>query len=105
MARKPLCQRLGTGIKAVDVFHPLGHGQALAILGKKGSGKTSLALQAIMNQRSRNAAALDEKDRVRCVYVAIGQEKRALKRAVDELTKGECVMIFGGNPPPPSIFS
>lgn len=89
MARKPLCQRLGTGIKAVDVFHPLGHGQCLAVLGKKGSGKTSLALQTIMNQKSRNDAALDQaKGRVRCIYVAIGQERRALKRVIDTLTKG-----------------
>ncbi len=68
MARKPLCARLSTGVKALDVFHPLAHGQCFGLLGRRGSGKTALALQVIGNQRASSGA-----EGLRCVYVAIGQ--------------------------------
>jgi F0F1-type ATP synthase alpha subunit len=67
MARKPLCARLPTGVKALDVFHPLAHGQCFGLLGRRGSGKTALALQVIGNQRASGGG------KVHCVYVAIGQ--------------------------------
>lgn len=90
MARKPLCARLATGVKALDVFHPLAHGQCFGVLGRFGSGKTSLALQVVVNQRDVQAAeaaaaagGLSEggvkeggappAPPLRCVYVAIGQ--------------------------------
>ncbi len=86
MARKPLCHRLRTGVKAVDVFHPLGHGQCVGVLGKPGSGKTSLALQILANQKEDEG-----KSSVRCIYVAIGQEERTVKRSVAELDKLGCL--------------
>lgn len=73
MARKPLCERLVTGIKAVDAFHPIGHGQCLGLMGKKGSGKSSLALHVMLNQKEPNAAAKTEAEKLRCIYVAVGQ--------------------------------
>jgi len=80
LARKRLCQRLYTGIKAVDVFHPLAHGLCIAILGLKGSGKTTLALDILANQR------FEEGKRTHCVYVSIGQEVSAVKKIVDALS-------------------
>lgn len=74
MARKPLCARLVTGVKAVDVFHPLAHGQCFAVLGRFGSGKTALALEVIAHQRGGREDGAEEEERpLRCVYVAIGQ--------------------------------
>jgi hypothetical protein len=64
-----------TGIKAVDAFHPLGHGQCLALLGKRSAGKSSLVLHVIANQRG-----LQGDDRVHCVYVAIGQVRLSRER-------------------------
>jgi hypothetical protein len=82
MARKPLCSRLATGVKALDVFHPLAHGQCFAVLGRPGSGKTALALQVVVNQKGGRLAGggggggggeAPRRPPLRCVYVAVGQ--------------------------------
>lgn len=72
MARKPLCARLATGVKALDVFHPLAHGQCFGLLGRHGAGKTALALQVIVNQKGE-AAVEGAQGPLRCIYVAVGQ--------------------------------
>lgn len=90
MARKPLCHRLRTGIKALDIFHPIGHGQSVGLLGKPGSGKTTLALQILANQKPSSSLP-SSLPLTHCIYVAIGQDSRAITRIVDQLTRAGCI--------------
>lgn len=86
-----------TGIKAVDAFHPLGHGQCLALLGRRSAGKSSLVLHVIANQRG-----LQGDDRVHCVYVAIGQVRlpqppsRRERKGLGMRSSG-CLVVLGSS--------
>ncbi len=71
--RQPVKQPLQTGIKAIDAMTPIGRGQRQLIIGDRQTGKTALAVDAIINQRD-NWATGDPDKQVRCVYVAIGQK-------------------------------
>jgi F-type H+-transporting ATPase subunit alpha len=73
MARKSVHEPLETGIKAIDSMTPIGRGQRQLIIGDRKTGKTSVALDAIINQRD-NWKSGDPKRQVRCIYVAIGQK-------------------------------
>jgi F-type H+/Na+-transporting ATPase subunit alpha len=73
MARKSVHEALETGIKAIDAMTPIGRGQRQLIIGDRKTGKTSVALDAIINQRD-NWKSGDPKKQVRCIYVAIGQK-------------------------------
>ncbi len=73
MARKSVHEPLETGIKAIDSMTPIGRGQRQLIIGDRKTGKTSVALDAIINQRA-NWKTGDPKKQVRCIYVAIGQK-------------------------------
>ncbi|EEH63862.1 ATP synthase F1, alpha subunit [Gleimia coleocanis DSM 15436] len=73
MARKSVHEPLQTGIKAIDSMIPIGRGQRQLIIGDRQTGKTQIALDAIMNQRE-NWLSGDPKKQVRCIYVAIGQK-------------------------------
>ncbi|WP_020523114.1 F0F1 ATP synthase subunit alpha [Catelliglobosispora koreensis] len=73
MARKSVHEPLETGIKAIDAMTPIGRGQRQLIIGDRKTGKTSVALDAIINQRD-NWKSGDPKKQVRCIYVAIGQK-------------------------------
>ena len=73
MARKSVHEPLETGIKAIDSMTPIGRGQRQLIIGDRKTGKTSVALDAIINQRA-NWKSGDPKKQVRCIYVAIGQK-------------------------------
>lgn len=68
--RQPVNQPLQTGLKAVDAMIPIGRGQRELIIGDRQTGKTSVAIDAIINQRSNFEAG----DPVYCIYVAIGQK-------------------------------
>jgi F-type H+/Na+-transporting ATPase subunit alpha len=76
--RSPVDTPLHTGILAVDSLIPIGRGQRELILGDRGIGKTAIALDAIINQKS-------EKNRPFCVYVACGQKKAKVKRLIKTL--------------------
>src|SRR6266542_785601 len=73
MARQPVKEPLQTGIKAIDAMTAIGRGQRQLILGDRKTGKTTIALDTILNQRD-NWLSGDPKLQVRCIYVAIGQK-------------------------------
>jgi len=72
---------LHTGIKAVDAMIPIGRGQRELIIGDRGTGKTSIAIDTIINQKSESPAT-----RPICIYVAIGQKESKTAKLVAELT-------------------
>lgn len=76
--RQAVKQPLQTGIKAIDSMTPIGRGQRQLIIGDRGTGKTSIALDAIINQKGSG---------VICVYVAIGQKASTVAGVVDTLRK------------------
>jgi F-type H+-transporting ATPase subunit alpha len=77
--RAPVDQPLFTGIKAVDALVPIGRGQRQLIIGDRQTGKTTMAVDAILNQRPND---------VLCVYVAIGQKLSNVVQVVDALERG-----------------
>jgi F-type H+-transporting ATPase subunit alpha len=73
MVRKSVHEALATGIKAIDSMTPIGRGQRQLIIGDRKTGKTSVAIDTILNQLD-NWRSGDPKKQVRCIYVAIGQK-------------------------------
>jgi len=73
MARQGVSEALQTGIKAIDAMTAIGRGQRQLIIGDRKTGKTTVALDTILNQRA-NWESGDPKKQVRCIYVAIGQK-------------------------------
>src|SRR3982751_2834124 len=73
MMRQPVKETLQTGIKAIDAMTAIGRGQRQLIIGDRKTGKTTVALDTILNQRA-NWESGDPKLQVRCIYVAIGQK-------------------------------
>src|SRR5690348_13798367 len=73
MARQPVKQPLQTGIKAIDAMTPIGRGQRQLIIGDRKTGKTTVAIDTIINQKA-NWESGDPQKQVRCIYVAIGQK-------------------------------
>ena len=73
MERKSVHQPLQTGLKAVDAMTPIGRGQRQLIIGDRQTGKTTVAVDTIINQK-RNWESGDPEQQVRCIYVAIGQK-------------------------------
>src|SRR3954452_24202373 len=73
MARQPVKEAMQTGIKAIDAMTAIGRGQRQLIIGDRKTGKTTVAIDTILNQR-KNWASGDPARQVRCIYVAIGQK-------------------------------
>src|SRR3989440_5623219 len=73
MARQGVSEPLQTGIKAIDAMTPVGRGQRELLIGDRKTGKTTVAIDTIINQRD-NWLSGDPKKQVRCIYVAIGQK-------------------------------
>ena len=84
MARQPVKEPLQTGIKAVDAMTAIGRGQRQLIIGDRQTGKTAVALDAIINQRE-NWKSGDPKKQVKCIYVAIGQKGSTIASLVKTL--------------------
>lgn len=78
MARKSVHEPLQTGIKAIDALVPIGRGQRELIIGDRQTGKTSVAMDTIINQKGQNMI---------CIYVAIGQKESTVRGAVETLRK------------------
>ncbi|CAN5157182.1 MAG: F0F1 ATP synthase subunit alpha [Nocardioides sp.] len=73
MERKSVHEPLATGIKAIDALTPIGRGQRQLIIGDRATGKTTIAIDTIINQKA-NWGTGDPAKQVRCIYVAIGQK-------------------------------
>jgi F-type H+-transporting ATPase subunit alpha len=78
ISRKSVCEPLQTGITAIDTMIPIGRGQRELIIGDRQTGKTSIALDTIINQKTEKCV---------CVYVAIGQKASSVAQAVTTLTE------------------
>lgn len=81
MTRKSVDTPLATGIKAIDSMIPIGRGQRELIIGDRQTGKTSIAIDTIVNQKGKN---------VNCVYVAIGQKNSTVANIVNRLKEKGC---------------
>ncbi len=78
VVRQPVKEPIQTGIKAIDSMIPIGKGQRELIIGDRGTGKTVIALDTIINQKGND---------VFCIYVAIGQKRSSVARTVDLLSQ------------------
>jgi F-type H+-transporting ATPase subunit alpha len=77
---------MATGIKSIDAMTPIGRGQRELIIGDRQTGKTAVALDTILNQKSYNAAAGDDEyKKLYCVYVAVGQKRSTVAQLVKKL--------------------
>lgn len=82
--RKSVHEPMATGLKAIDALIPIGRGQRELIIGDRQTGKTAIALDAILNQKPLNQSG-DEKIKLYCVYVAIGQKRSTVAQFVKTL--------------------
>ena len=83
--RKSVHEPVQTGIKSIDALIPIGRGQRELIIGDRQTGKTAAAVDTILNQRDVNKAAKDDKDKLFCIYVAIGQKRSTVAQVVKKL--------------------
>ncbi|WP_433745371.1 F0F1 ATP synthase subunit alpha [Falsibacillus pallidus] len=100
MDRKSVHEPLQTGIKAIDALVPIGRGQRELIIGDRQTGKTSVAIDAILNQADQNMV---------CIYVAIGQKESTVRNAVETLRKHGAldytiVVTASASQPAPLLF-
>ncbi|MEI7458082.1 MAG: F0F1 ATP synthase subunit alpha [Pirellula sp.] len=95
--RQPVHEPMQTGIKAIDAMTPIGRGQRELIIGDRKTGKTAIAVDAIVNQKGKN---------VKCFYVAIGQKDSSVALVIDALEKNGAmdyttVIVSGASSPAP----
>jgi F-type H+-transporting ATPase subunit alpha len=95
--RQPVCEPLQTGIKAIDAMTPVGRGQRELIIGDRKTGKTAIAIDAIINQRDSG---------VKCFYVAIGQKESTVAGVIEKLRDAGAmdyttVIVAGASAPAP----
>jgi F-type H+/Na+-transporting ATPase subunit alpha len=82
--RRSVHEPMATGLKAIDALIPIGRGQRELIIGDRQTGKTAVALDTILNQKSLNAGN-DESQKLYCVYVAVGQKRSTVAQFVKAL--------------------
>jgi len=95
--RQPVTEPMQTGIKAIDAMTPIGRGQRELVIGDRKTGKTAIAIDAILNQKGKN---------VKCFYVAIGQKDSSVAGVVDALERYGAmeyttVIVAGASAPAP----
>src|SRR5690625_3224374 len=100
MDRKSVDEPLQTGIKAIDALVPIGRGQRELIIGDRQTGKTTVAIDAIINQK--------EEDMI-CIYVAIGQKESTVRNTVETLRRNGAldytiVVSAGASDPAPLLY-
>jgi F-type H+-transporting ATPase subunit alpha len=104
--RQEVREPLQTGIKAIDAMTAIGRGQRQLIIGDRQTGKTAVAIDAIINQRD-NWASGDPKKRVKCIYVAIGQKGStiaAIRQSLEEAGALEYTTIVASPASDPAGF-
>ena len=84
IARKSVHEPMPTGIKAIDSLIPIGRGQRELIIGDRQTGKTAIALDAILNQKQAHESG-NKDDQIHCIYVAIGQKKSSIAKIIKML--------------------
>ncbi|MFA5581466.1 MAG: F0F1 ATP synthase subunit alpha [Paracoccaceae bacterium] len=90
--RKSVHEPMATGLKSVDAMIPVGRGQRELIIGDRQTGKTAIALDTILNQKSYNdAAGGDESKKLYCIYVAIGQKRSTVAQLVKKLEESGAI--------------
>ena len=83
---------MATGLKSVDAMIPIGRGQRELIIGDRQTGKTAVALDTILNQKTYNeAAGDDESKKLYCVYVAVGQKRSTVAQLVKKLEESGAI--------------
>lgn len=100
MDRKSVDEPLQTGIKAIDALVPIGRGQRELIIGDRQTGKTTVAIDTIINQKDQDMI---------CIYVAIGQKESTVRAAVETLRRYDAldytiVVSAGASDPAPSLY-
>ncbi len=83
--RKSVNEPMATGLKAIDSMIPIGRGQRELIIGDRQTGKTAIALDTILNQKSINVEGAPEGEKLYCVYVAVGQKRSTVAQFVKVL--------------------
>ncbi len=84
--RKSVHEPMPTGLKSIDAMIPIGRGQRELIIGDRQTGKTAVALDTVLNQKTYNeAAGDDESKKLYCIYVAIGQKRSTVAQLVKKL--------------------
>ena len=90
--RKSVHEPMATGLKSVDAMIPIGRGQRELIIGDRQTGKTAVALDTMLNQKSYNdAAGDDESKKLYCVYVAVGQKRSTVAQLVKRLEESGAI--------------
>ncbi|MCD2256438.1 F0F1 ATP synthase subunit alpha [Agrilactobacillus fermenti] len=100
MQRQSVSEPLQTGLKAVDALVPIGRGQRELVIGDRKTGKTSIAIDTIINQKDQNMI---------CIYVAIGQKESTVKNQIETLRKYGAmdytiVLTAGPSEPAPMLY-
>jgi len=83
--RQSVHEPMQTGLKVVDALIPIGRGQRELIIGDRQTGKTAIILDTIINQKQINDAAKSEKEKMYCIYVAVGQKRSTVAQVVKTL--------------------
>lgn len=83
--RRSVHEPMQTGLKIVDSLIPIGRGQRELIIGDRQTGKTAIIIDTIINQKKINDAAKSEKEKLYCVYVAVGQKRSTVAQVVKTL--------------------
>ena len=89
--RKSVHEPMATGLKSVDAMIPIGRGQRELIIGDRQTGKTAVALDTILNQKSYNDVAADDTEKLYCVYVAVGQKRSTVAQLVKKLEESGAI--------------
>ena len=96
LPRRSVNQPVQTGLKSIDAMVPIGRGQRELIIGDRQTGKTAVALDAILNQNRWNKGS-DEKLKLYCIYVAVGQKRSTVAQLVKTLEENDamkyCVIV------------